>query len=134
MAHSFGSGSNNDYLYAVREEQMVLEACIASLEETIARAEVVDPASADSGGAVIRSVVLIEDLGSGAVSQHRLAGVHHSLAPDTISASSPVGQALVGATAGTIVTVDLPNGKSRTVRLAQVTNRGSPDPAVRVAA
>jgi Transcription elongation factor, N-terminal len=74
-ARAFGSGSNNDEFHAVREEQMVLEARIASLEETIARAEVVDPGGADSGVAVIGSVVLIEDLDSGAVSQHRLAEI-----------------------------------------------------------
>jgi transcription elongation factor GreA len=133
-ARPFDSGLNNDEFHAAREEQLVLEARIASLEETIARAQVVDPRGAHSGMAVIGSVVLIEDLDSGAVSQHRLASAHHYLGRDTISAASPVGQALVGATVGTIVTVDLPNGNSRSVRLVQVTNRGSDDRAGQAAA
>jgi hypothetical protein len=33
-----------------------------------------------------------------------------------------MGRALVGATPGTVVRVDLPNGRSRTVRLAEVAN------------
>jgi transcription elongation factor GreA len=133
-ARAFGAGSNNDEFHAVREEQMVLEARIATLEETIARAAVVDRGAVESGVAVIGSTVLIEDLDSGEVSQYRLASAHHSLGPDSISAGSPMGQALVGAAAGTVVTVDLPNGRSRSVRLADVTTEGVEDPGSRAAA
>jgi transcription elongation factor GreA len=133
-ARAFGAGSNNDEFHAVREEQLVLEARIAALEETVARAAVVDPGDVERGVVVIGSTVLVEDLDSGAVSQYRLASAHHSLGPDTISAASPIGQALIGATAGAIVRVDLPNGRSRTVRLADVTNDGEADPLARAAA
>ena len=94
-ARSYGDGSNNDEHHAVREEQMVLEARIASLEDTLARALVVDPDEAARGVAAIGVHQLIEDLASGAVSRYRLAGAHHSLGPDTISAASPMGRALV---------------------------------------
>jgi transcription elongation factor GreA len=129
-ARAFGAGSNNDEFHAVREEQLVLEARIAALEETVARAAVVDPANAERGVMVIGSTVLVEDLDSGAVRQYRLASAHHSGGPDTISAASPMGRALVGATPGTVVTVDLPNGRSRSVRLADVTNDGVADRAL----
>jgi transcription elongation GreA/GreB family factor len=82
---------------------------------------------------VIGSTVLVEDLDSGAVSQYRLASAHHSPGPDTISAASPMGRALVGATPGTIVTVELPNGRSRSVRLAEVTTDGVADSGARAA-
>jgi hypothetical protein len=62
-----------------------------------------------------------------------LSGVH-SLGTDTISAASPMGRALVGATPGTIVTVELPNRRSRSVRLAEVTMDGVADPRSRAAA
>jgi transcription elongation factor GreA len=126
-ARAFGAGSNNDEFHAVREEQLVLEARIAALEETVARAAVIDPANAERGVVVIGSTVLVEDLDSGAVRQYRLASAHHSGGPDTISAASPMGRALVDATPGTVVTVDLPNGRSRSVRLAEVTNDGVAD-------
>src|SRR5687768_15973286 len=42
-ARFYGEGANNDEYHAVREEQMVLQARMAALEETIARAIVVDP-------------------------------------------------------------------------------------------
>jgi transcription elongation GreA/GreB family factor len=50
---------------------------------------------------------------------NRLARAH-ALDPDVISAASPMGQALIGAVAGDVVTLDLPNGGSRSVRLLAV--------------
>src|SRR5215211_2705610 len=119
-ARGYGEGSNNDEYHAVREDQMVLEARIASLDATIARARLVDSHAAGEETAVIGSIVLVEDLGSGAVKRYRLVSAHDSLGPDVISAGSPMGQAIVGTTAGTIVTVRLPNGRVRSVRLLEV--------------
>jgi transcription elongation factor GreA len=133
-ARSYGDGSNNDEHHAVREEQMVLEARIASLEDTLARATVVDPDEAARGVAAIGSTVLIEDLSSSAVSQHRLASAHGSLGPDSISAASPMGQALIGASPGTIVTVQLPNGRTRSIRLLDVKGEDTASPQPRAVA
>ncbi len=118
-ARSYGDGSNNDEYHAVREEQMVLLARIASLEEAIANAVVVDPEATAEGAAVIGSTVVIEDLATEMKTRHRLASAH-SGEREAISAASPLGQALMGATPGTTVTVDLPNGRSRRVRSAEV--------------
>jgi transcription elongation factor GreA len=119
-ARPYGEGSNNDEYHDVREEQMVLEARLAALEDTIDRAVVVDAEHARRGTAVIGATVTLEDLGSGQTSRHRLCGAHQSLTPDTISAASPVGQALIGARAGAMATIDLPDGRSRSVRLVAV--------------
>ncbi|HEY7454985.1 MAG TPA: GreA/GreB family elongation factor [Thermoleophilaceae bacterium] len=119
-ARPYGEGSNNDEYHDVREEQMVLEARLAALEDTIDRAVVVDPDQASRGTAVIGATVTIEDLESGLTSRHRLSGAHQPLAPDVISAASPMGQALMGARAGAVATIDLPDGRSRSVRLVAV--------------
>jgi transcription elongation factor GreA len=131
-ARAYGGGSNNDY-HAVREEQMVLEARIASLEDTLARSIVLDAEDGAPGVVAIGSSVLIEDLAS-ALSQYRLASAHHSLGPDTISVASPIGQALIGSVPGTIVTVELPNGRSRSVRLVDMESEGPASPRPRAAA
>jgi transcription elongation factor GreA len=133
-ARAYGDGSNNDEHHAVVEEQMVLEARLRSLEATLARAKVVDRRELEDGVAVIGSTLLIEDLESGTVNRYRLGSAHERLRPDTISASSPMGKALVGATPGTIVTVDLPNGRSRSVRLAEVVTPGMAESRARAAA
>jgi transcription elongation factor GreA len=118
-ARSYGEGSNNDEYHAVREEQMVFEAQLAALEQTIERATVVGPEPA-LGAAVIGSTVSIEDPASGTTARYRLTSAHQSLGPDVISAASPMGQALIGAIPGATVTVALPNGRSRSVRLVDV--------------
>jgi transcription elongation factor GreA len=119
-ARPYGEGSNNDEYHDVREEQMVLEARLAALEDTIDRAVVVEAAHARRGTAVIGATVTIQDLESGQTSRHRLSGAHQALTPDVISAASPMGQALMGARAGAVVTIDLPDGRSRSVRLVSV--------------
>jgi transcription elongation factor GreA len=119
-ARAYGDGSNNDEYHAVREEQLVLEARMASLEDTIEAAVVIDPDEYRRGAVVIGSVMLLEDLSSGAMRQYRLTSSHDSIAPDTITAASPMGRALLGATPGTVVAVELPSGQSRGVRLLEV--------------
>ncbi len=126
-ARSYGEGSNNDEYHAVREDQMVLEARIASLAETVARAVVVDPREAGDGVAVIGSTVSLEDLATGEKSRHRLTSAH-SAKRGAISAASPIGQALMETRPGTVVTVDLPNGRSKSLRVTAVEN---PKPGVR---
>jgi transcription elongation factor GreA len=119
-ARPYGEGANNDEYQDVREEQLVLEARLAALEDTIDRAVVVDAAHARRGTAVIGATLTIEDLESGLTTRHRLSGAHQTLTPDAISAGSPMGQALMGARAGAVATIDLPNGRSRRVRLVAV--------------
>ena len=119
-ARPYGEGANNDEYHAIREEQMVLHARIASLEATIARAVVVDSGDAPQGVAAIGATVWIEDLATGATAPYRLTSAHQPIGPDVISAASPIGQALMGAVPGTVATVDLPNGRSRSVRLVDV--------------
>jgi hypothetical protein len=48
-ARAYGAGANNDDYHAVREEQMVLVARLAALEDTLARAVVVDADDAARG-------------------------------------------------------------------------------------
>src|SRR4051794_25963678 len=125
-ARSYGDGSNNDEYHAVREEQMVFEARIASLEDTVTSAVVVGPGAGDDGLAVIGSTVSIEDLASGDHSRHQLASAH-SANRGGISAASPMGHGLMGATPGTVVTVDLPRGHSRSVRVIAVEGPATTD-------
>jgi transcription elongation factor GreA len=119
-ARPYGEGSNNDEYHAVREEQMVLEARLAALEDTIDRAVVVDLEETTRDAAAIGSTVMVEDLASGLTSRYRVCSAHHALGSDEISAASPMGVALMGARPGAVVTVDLPHGRSRSARLVAV--------------
>ena len=121
-ARSYGEGANNDEHHAVLEERMVLEARIARLEQSLARVVVVDPQQIRGGAAAIGTTVLLEDLTAGGKRRYRIVGAH-ALDPGAISAASPMGQALLGETAGKVVTVELPNGRDRSVRLLAVEHR-----------
>jgi transcription elongation factor GreA len=117
-ARQYGNGSNNDELHAVREEEMVVEARIALLEHVIARAAVADlPERTGSVG--IGSTVSLEDVPSGAIKTYRLASAH-AVGAGTISAASPMGRALIGSRAGAVVDLELPSGRSRSVRVVSV--------------
>lgn len=128
-ARQYGDGSNNDEFHAIREEQLVLGARIASLQETIDTAVVIDPDDYPQGAAAIGSLVAIEDLASGLTTQYRLVSAHDTVNAGTITAGSPMGQALIGATPGAVLTVELPNGRTRCVRLLDVTTDNTPTPA-----
>src|SRR5687767_8147591 len=78
-ARPYGEGANNDEYHAIREEQMVLEARVAALEDTVDRAVVVDAENARRGAAVIGVTVTIEDHGCGLASRHRLGRAHKAL-------------------------------------------------------
>jgi transcription elongation factor GreA len=123
-ARQYGDGSNNDELHAVREEQMVIEARIALLEHVIARAVIADPPQGN-GIVSIGSTVSLEEVPSGAVKTYRLASAH-AIGDGTISAASPMGQALIGSRAGAVVSLELPNGRSRSVRVVSVKRHRGP--------
>ena len=127
-ARSYGEGANNDEHHAVLEERMVLEARIAQLDKSLAHVIVVDPQQISEGAAAIGTTVLLEDLTAGGTLRYRIAGAH-ALEPGAISAASPMGQALLGQTAGKVVTIDLPNGRTRSVRLLAVEHAPSPSGA-----
>jgi transcription elongation factor GreA len=117
-ARQYGDGSNNDELHAVRGEEMVVEARIALLEHVIARAAVADPPER-TGSVGIGSTVSLEDVPSGAIKTYRLASAH-AVGDRTISAASPMGRALIGSRAGAVVSLELPSGRSRSVRVVSV--------------
>ena len=82
-------------------------------------ATVVD-ADGPAGMVTIGSIVEVEDIASGDVREHRLTGGYERLGPDDVSASSPIGSALSGRTIGEEATVELPNGRERTLRITGV--------------
>lgn len=119
-ARAFGDDANNDEHQAVREQEAILEARIASLEEVLARAIIVDASEADGDVALLGSTVTIENLATGKQASYRIAGAHETIADGTVSAASPMGQALMGARAGETVSVHLPNGRSVEVRILAI--------------
>ena len=119
-ARGFGEiAGNDDYLQTI-EEQAVLAARISRLQRLLDSAAVVEQEGSNSGAAAIGATVEVEDLASGAIDEHRLIGDYESPEAHAVSASSPVGQALIGQSAGDEVEVKLPDGRARTLRVRKV--------------
>jgi transcription elongation GreA/GreB family factor len=123
-ARGFGEiGGNDDYLQTI-EEQAVLAARIARLQRLLDSATVVERPQSSSGAATVGTIVEVTDLVSGAIHEHRLIGDYELRAANAVSASSPVGQALMGQSPGNEVEVRLPHGRARRLRVLSVRAAG----------
>jgi transcription elongation factor GreA len=123
-ARQFGDGSNNDEHLAILEEEAVIDARIARLEDILSRADVVDPA--ESGDTVaIGSTVTVRDTTSAKGVDYVIASAHADTAPGHVSAVSPVGEALLGRRRGETVSVTLPRGRTRQLEVMAISH---PDP------
>ena len=90
----------NAPLQAAREEKSLIEGKILELEETLARATVVDEAGV-STRISLGDTVLLTDLASGAALTYKLVDSSEASASQgKLSAASPMGQAILGTTAG----------------------------------
>ena len=121
-ARTFGPPTGNDEFWAIREDETVLDARIARLEEVISRARVTETETTDAALARIGATVVVEDLASGASSRYRVVGAHDSSenGMPVVSAASAVGLAIIGRQEGSCVQVTLPTGATRQLRLARV--------------
>ena len=70
--------------------------------------------------AAVGSAVQVEDLSSGIAREHRLVGDYESREADAVSASSPIGRALIGHVPGDEVEVELPRGRTQRLRVLTV--------------
>ena len=119
VAREFGDTSNNDEHLAIREEEAVLATRIARLEDILARATEVDhPGEEDS--VTIGSTVTVVDVDTRERLDYVIGSAHGVLSRGTVSALSPVGQALLGRSVGERVYVELPRARRRELELREV--------------
>ena len=110
-ARSFGDLSENAEYDAARNEQAKTEARIKELEELIRNAKVIDEDEIDTSIISIGSSVKLK-CADGNVLEYSIVGSNEA-DPDTfkISDQSPIGRKLIGARAGSKITVEVPSGK-----------------------
>lgn len=99
------------------EEQHVLETRIATLEEIVHQAWTIDPSALEPGVVAIGTRVELRDIDSNRNERYRVVGKHEPLRAGELSAASAIGNALVGRRVGDTVSVDLPNGHARTLKV-----------------
>ena len=110
-ARSFGDLSENAEYDAARNEQAKTEARIKELEELIRNAKVVDEDEVDTSRVSLGSLVKIKDA-NGRSAEYSIVGSNEAdPANFKISDQSPIGRGLIGARAGSTVTIEVPSGK-----------------------
>ncbi len=110
-ARSYGDLSENAEYDAAKEAQEHLEIRIAKLEETLARARIIESADLPNDKVYILSVVTLKDLKNGEVIEYRLVSPEEAdFDKNKISVTSPIGKGLMGKRKGETVKIKVPAG------------------------
>ena len=120
-AREFGDISENSEYDDAKNEQAMLEARIASLEEKLRSASVIDASELDSDVVRVGSHVSVKDEGSGKSLKYTIVGsTEANPSENRLSNESPVGKGLLGRKKGDTVKVQLPNGKIRELKITKI--------------
>ena len=120
-AREFGDISENSEYDDAKNEQAMLEARIASLEERLRSASVINASELDSNVVRVGSLVSVKDEGSGKTLKYTIVGsTEANPSENRLSNESPVGKGLLGRKKGDTAKVTLPNGKVRELKITKI--------------
>ena len=120
-AREFGDISENSEYDDAKNEQAMLEARIASLEDKLRSASVIDASELSADVVRVGSLVTVEDQGARRTLEYTIVGsTEANPSQNRLSNESPVGKALLGHKAGDAVSVQLPSGKVRELKIAKI--------------
>ncbi len=104
------SKENAEY-HAQKEKQGMVQARIDVVEDSLARAEVIDPAQLGGDRVKFGARVTLENIDDGAAVVYRIVGSEEAdIDKGTISVTSPVARALINREVGDEVRVKVPGG------------------------
>jgi transcription elongation factor GreA len=120
-AREFGDISENSEYDDAKNEQALLESQIAQIEEQLRSATVVETEGIGTDQVRFGSVVHVKDQKSGKSTVYTIVGsAEADLAAGKLSNESPVGQALIGEKRNAVVSVSLPNGRKRQLKITKI--------------
>jgi transcription elongation factor GreA len=120
-AREFGDISENSEYDDAKNEQAMLESRIASLQEKLRRATVINEKDIDTESVAVGAVVHVKDQKSGKSQKFQLVGAAEAdPAEQKLSHESPIGRALVGHKRGEIVAVEVPRGPKRKLKITKI--------------
>ncbi|MGH8242898.1 MAG: transcription elongation factor GreA [Steroidobacteraceae bacterium] len=111
-ARSHGDLSENAEYHAAREQQGFIEGRIKEIEQRLANAQVIDPASlADTGKVVFGATVELAPVDGGPEVRYQIVGDDEAdIRQGRVSINSPIARALIGRAPGDEVEVAAPGG------------------------
>lgn len=120
-ARAHGDLSENAEYHAAKEEQGLLEARIAKLENVIANARVVQPDKMDTSRVYIHSKVTVKIVDTATHREFTLVAESEAdIKTGKISVSSPIGKGLLGRVRGEVAEVVTPNGSTMRMEVIEI--------------
>jgi transcription elongation factor GreA len=120
-AREFGDISENSEYDDAKNEQAMLEQRIAQMEERLRRAIVIDEKDIDTGVVNVGVKVHVKDQKTGDSRKFQLVGsAEANPAENKLSHESPIGKALMGRKRGEIVSVDVPRGPAKKLKITKI--------------
>ena len=120
-AREFGDIAENAEYDDAKNEQALLEQRIAQLEERLRRSTVVDEKDLGTDEVKVGSTVHVKDQKSGDSQKFQIVGsTEANPAEQKLSNESPIGRALVGRKRNDIVTVEVPRGPKKKLKITKI--------------
>ena len=111
-ARAHGDLSENAEYHAAKEEQGMNEAKMKDLEDRLARAQVIDPATITSDKIVFGATVELVDCETEKEVTYQIVGEDEAnIEKGKISITSPIARALIGKEEGDVAVVNAPGGE-----------------------
>ena len=112
-ARSHGDLKENAEYHAAKEQQGLIEGRVLTINDLIARANVIDVTKIDNDGKVIfGSTVKVQDLETNKEITYKLVGQDEAdIKKNFIFYKSPIGKALIGKNKGDMLSVNTPSGE-----------------------
>jgi transcription elongation factor GreA len=120
-AREFGDIMENSEYDDAKNEQAMLEAKIAQLEEKLRSASVIDSTDLGTDEVRVGSVVHVKDEKTGKSVKYSIVGsAEANPAENRLSNESPVGKALIGHKRNQVVEVSVPRGPKRKLKITKI--------------
>ena len=112
-ARSHGDLKENAEYHAAKEQQGLIEGRVLTINDLIARANIIDVPKIENNGKVIfGSTVKVQDLETDKEIAYRLVGQDEAdISKNLIFFKSPIGKALIGKNEGDMISVNTPSGE-----------------------
>jgi transcription elongation factor GreA len=120
-AREFGDIAENSEYDDAKNEQAMLEKQISDLEEKLRNARVIDENDVDTGVVGVGVIVHLKDQKTDKSTKFKIVGsAEANPAENRLSNESPVGRALIGHKRGETVTVPVPRGPARKLKITKI--------------
>ena len=120
-AREFGDISENSEYDDAKNEQAMLEKQISDLEDKLRNARLIDASDVDTAAVTVGVTVHLKDQKTDKSTKFKIVGsAEANPAESRLSTESPVGRALIGHKRGEIVSVPVPRGPARKLKITKI--------------